>query len=94
MILILIDPWKWWKMNTAIGGGPVLVQEGKMSVTNKEEQMFVNGENDQHPRTAMGYTHKSKLIIHGDQGRFPGVAEGVTLEEEARFYLRWVVLKH
>ena len=24
-----IDPWKWWKMNTAIGGGPVLLQEGK-----------------------------------------------------------------
>lgn len=79
-----IDGWKWWKMKTAIGGGPVLVQEGTVRITNREEQMFVNGVTDLHPRTAMGYTKKRRLIILVIQGRAPGIAEGATLEEEAR----------
>lgn len=78
-----LDHWKWWKMETAIGGGPVLVKNRTVHITNKEEQMLVNGDNDRHPRTAMGYTRKGKLIILLVQGRFPGVAEGATLEEEA-----------
>ena len=79
-----IDVWKWWKMKTAIGGGPVLVQEGRIHITNKEEQMFVNGDADRHPRTAMGYTKNNKLIILVIQGRAPGEAEGATLQEEAK----------
>lgn len=79
-----LDQWKWWKMRTAIGGGPVLVQDGLVNVTNEEEQMFVKGENDRHPRTAMGYTRKRQLLILAIQGRFPGVAEGATLAEEAK----------
>ena len=79
-----IDPWKWWKVKTAIGGGPVLLQEGRINITNQEEQMFVNGFADLHPRTAMGYTKQNKLIILVIQGRAPGVAEGATLFEEAQ----------
>lgn len=82
-----IDPWKWWKMKTAIGGGPVLIQEGRMNITNQEEQMFVNGNADLHPRTAMGYTKKNKLIILVIQGRAPGQAEGATLSDEAKILL-------
>jgi hypothetical protein len=78
-----LDQWRWWKMNTAIGGGPVLVQKGKVFITNKEEQMFNNAEEDRHPRTAMGYTRTNKLIILVIQGRKPGIAEGATLNEEA-----------
>jgi exopolysaccharide biosynthesis protein len=40
--------------------------------------------NDKHPRTAMGYTKDNKLIILVVQGRFPGIAEGVTLTQEAQ----------
>jgi exopolysaccharide biosynthesis protein len=79
-----IDPWKPWKMKTAIGGGPVLIQEGRINITNEEEQMFVNGLADLHPRTAMGYTKNRKLIILVVQGRKPGIAEGATLNEEAK----------
>ena len=32
----------------------------------------------------MGYTKKGKLIILIIQGRFPGIAEGATLEQEAK----------
>jgi hypothetical protein len=79
-----IDRWKWWKMQTAVGGGPVLIQEGRINITNQEEQMFVNGLTDLHPRTAMGYTKNRKLIILVIQGRYKGVAEGATLDEEAK----------
>ncbi|MFT3822636.1 MAG: phosphodiester glycosidase family protein [Chitinophagaceae bacterium] len=78
-----LEHWKWWRMQTAIGGGPVLLKDGEVYITNKEEQMFVNGEKDKHPRTAMGYTRKKKLIILVITGRYPGIAEGATLEEEA-----------
>ena len=73
-----------WQMQTAIGGGPALIHNGEIRVTNKQEQMFVGGEKDKHPRTAMGYTQSGKLIILVIQGRFPGKAEGATLQQEAR----------
>ena len=81
-----LDQWKWWKMRTAIGGGPVLLKDGFINVTNEEEQMFVKGEKDLHPRTAMGYNRKRQLIILVIQGRFPGKAEGATLAEEAKIF--------
>ena len=78
-----LEQWKWWKMYTAIGGGPVLVKDGAVFITNKEEQVFSFEHNDRHPRTAIGYTRNHRLIILVIQGRLPGVAEGATLEEEA-----------
>ncbi len=78
-----LDEWKWWKMHTAIGGGPVLLHKKKIFITNKEEQLFADGVKDLHPRTAMGYTRKRKLVILVIQGRAPGIAMGATLEEEA-----------
>jgi len=76
--------WKWWKMRTAVGGGPVLIHDGRIWITNKEEQLFSGGDLDRHPRTAMGYTKDGHLIILAVQGRSPGIAEGATLEEVAK----------
>ena len=82
----LIDPYLFrWKMKTAVGGGPVLLQRGLSNITNNEELKFAgNAINDKHPRTAMGYTKDNKLIILVVQGRFPGIAEGATLTQEAK----------
>jgi len=76
--------WKWWKMRTAVGGGPVLIHDGRIWITNKEEQLFSGGDVDRRPRTAMGYTRDGHLIILAIQGRSPGIAEGATLEEVAK----------
>ncbi|HET6769165.1 MAG TPA: phosphodiester glycosidase family protein, partial [Chitinophagaceae bacterium] len=74
-----------WKPVTAIGGGPVLLQNNRIMITNEEERMFTgNAINDKHPRTAMGYTKDQKLIILVIQGRLPGIAEGATLNQEAK----------
>jgi exopolysaccharide biosynthesis protein len=79
---------KKWKMKTAIGGGPVLVQEGQIKITNEEELKFTGKAiNDKHPRTCIGYTNDGYLIIMAIQGRFPGIAEGATLEQEARLLI-------
>ncbi len=78
------NEFKKWKMETAIGGGPVLVQCGEVRVTNNEELKFGGKAiNDKHPRTAMGYTEDGKLVILVVQGRFPGIAEGASLTQLA-----------
>lgn len=78
---------KRWKMITAVGGGPVLLQQGQLMITNNEEQKFAGKAiNDKHPRTAMGYTADQKLIILVVEGRNPGKAEGATLTQEAQIF--------
>ncbi len=77
-------PFTKWKMKTAIGGGPVLVQNAEIKISNNEERMFGGkGINDKHPRTAMGYTADNKLIILVIEGRNPN-ASGATLIQEAQ----------
>ena len=77
-----------WKMQTAIGGGPALIQNAKISISNNEEYMFAGKAiNDKHPRTAMGYTEDGKLIILVVQGRFPNIAEGASLNHLATILL-------
>lgn len=78
-----LDNWKPWRMRTAIGGGPVLVQNGVVRITNQEEQIFLGGELEINPRTAMGYTKDNRLIILVIEGRNSGVADGATLTETA-----------
>lgn len=73
-----------WRMKTAVAGGPVLLQDGEVSISNNEEWKFVgNAVHDLHPRTGMGYTRDRKLIILAVEGRNPGRAGGISLEEEA-----------
>ena len=75
---------KKWKINTAVGGGPVLLQNGEITITNNEERKFYGKAiNDKHPRTAMGYTKDNRLIILVVEGRNPDAA-GATLTQEAQ----------
>lgn len=77
-----------WKMETAVGGGPVLIQEGMVRITNNEERKFTGKAiNDKHPRTAMGYTEDNKLVILVIEGRSPGRAEGATLVQTAQILI-------
>jgi hypothetical protein len=77
-----------WKVQTAIGGGPVLIHDTKIRITNNEERMFIGKAiDDKHPRTAMGYTADGKLIILVVQGRMPGIAEGASLPQLAKLLL-------
>ena len=75
-----------WKMKTAVGGGPVLLQNGEIKVTNNEEIKFANKAiSDKHPRTAMGYTRDGKLIILMIEGRSK-IAGGANLTQMAQIF--------
>lgn len=77
---------KKWKMRTAVGGGPVLLQNGEINISNEEELKFVGKAiNDKHPRTAMGYTKDGKLIVLMIEGRNKN-AGGATLMQEAQIF--------
>lgn len=76
-----------WKMQTAVGGGPVLLQNGEIKITNNEELKFAGRAiDDKHPRTAIGYTRDNKLIILVVEGRNTGKAEGATLTQMAQVF--------
>lgn len=74
-----------WRMKEAVGGGPILVQNGQPHISAAEEGMggtllaF-------HPRTAIGYTADHKLIILAVEGRNKGVAEGATFPQMAKIF--------
>ncbi|NCI51186.1 phosphodiester glycosidase family protein [Sediminibacterium roseum] len=83
--MLQMGDFKKWKMDAAVGGGPVLVQDGEVKISNNEEMKFGGKQiDDKHPRTAMGYTKDGKLIMLVIEGRFPNKAEGATLTQEAR----------
>lgn len=75
-----------WKMKTAIGGGPVLVQNAEIEITNNEERKF-DGKavNNLEPRTAIGYTKDQKIIILVCEGRSSN-AGGLSLVQLAKIF--------
>lgn len=73
-------------MKTAIGGGPVLVQNGEIKITNNEERKFGgNAVNNLEPRTAIGYTKDQKVIILVCEGRSADAA-GLSLVQLAKIF--------
>jgi len=80
------NTFKKWKMNTAVGGGPMLLQNGQIYITNEDEKMFTGKAlNDKHPRTAIGYTNDNKLIILVVEGRSES-GGGATFAQEAQIF--------
>ncbi|WP_377131448.1 phosphodiester glycosidase family protein [Rufibacter roseus] len=73
-----------WPASQAIGGGPVLLENGKIKVTSKQEG-FGGSHLWRHPRTAAGYLDSTTVIWMVVDGRQQGSA-GVTLEELAQIF--------
>lgn len=77
---------KTFKAQTAVGGGPVLINDGKIVNTWKEEMFDVGGVEpaSPHPRTAIGVTAEGKMVFFVCEGRnmTEGV-KGMTTEEVA-----------
>lgn len=72
------------RMQTAVGGGPVLIDNGKCVNTYKEEVFYGIGPESSQPRTAIGVTADSKMMFFVCEGRemTTGVA-GLTTAEVA-----------
>lgn len=78
-----LEYWKWWRMKLAFGGGPVLVQRGKIKITYREEQIPFSGSQDRLARTAVGYTRKNTLIMVFIQGPGQDGSGGANLQQTA-----------
>lgn len=73
-----------WNMQTVIGGGPVLIQDNKIKISNNEERKFAGkAVNNPEPRTAVGYTKDNKLVILVCEGRSDSAA-GLSLIQLAK----------
>ena len=73
-----------WNVKTAIGGGPVLIQNNEIKISNNEERKFAGkAVNNPEPRTAIGYTKDSKLVILVCEGRSDSAA-GLSLIQLAK----------
>ena len=79
---------KKWKLDWAVGGGPVLVKDAAIFISNNEEKKFAGKAiADHHPRTAMGYTKDGYIILLAVQGRMKNIAVGTTLTETAQIFM-------
>jgi len=73
-----------WNMQTVIGGGPVLIQDHEIKISNNEERKFAGkAVNNPEPRTAIGYTKDNKLVILVCEGRSREAA-GLSLPQLAK----------
>lgn len=71
-----------WDPAQAVGGGPVLIKEGKIRDTSQEEG-FGESHLKRHPRTAVGYIDDHTLLLMVVDGRQQSSA-GVTIKELAQ----------
>ena len=68
-------------VQTALGGGPVLVSGGKV------QRPAVSKAYERHPRTAMGWNETHFFLVQVD-GRQPGFSMGMTLPELAAYLVK------
>ena len=64
-----------------VGSGPLLVKDGKILDVNKTSDHNTTS----HPRTAIGITEDNRLLFVTVDGRFPGLAVGMSSELLARY---------
>ncbi len=79
----LVPDWLEQGVVYAVGGGPRLVEDGKVNVTSLQEQFKADVATGRAPRTAVGVTFDDKLLLVAVTGRQAYYSIGVTLEELA-----------
>ncbi len=70
----------------ALGGGPRILRDGRISIEYEEERLSRSFAEERHPRTAVGYSQNGEvLFLVVVDGRQPGYSVGMTLGELADF---------
>lgn len=72
----------WMQVDQAVAGGPWLVKDGQINIDDNEEAFKPDFVRKTHPRTAIGITPDSKLLIVTVDGR-QALSEGLTLPKLA-----------
>ncbi len=84
-IRLIIEP-NVGEIEEAIGGGPRLVRDGKISVEYRRERFSEKFALTRHPRTGVGVADGALVMVTVD-GRQPGYSEGMTLQEFAQLFV-------
>ena len=73
-------------LQEAIGGGPRILRDGRISIEYKQEHLGRTPALERHPRTAVGYSQDGEtLFLVTVDGRQPGYSVGMSLKELAGF---------
>lgn len=75
------------KARIVIGGGPLLLEDGRVNVRSREENIAADIARGRAPRTALGMKKDGTLLVLVVDGR-NGASSGLTLEELAQYFLR------
>lgn len=70
---------QWQRAFTILGGGPQLIKDGKVAITNVPEKITEAFVNDGHPRTAIAKLVSGKILLVTVDGRQPGESIGMSL---------------
>lgn len=69
-----------WKQSTSIiGGGPQLIKNGRVEITNAAEKILPSFVSDGHPRTAIARLKSGQILLLTVDGRQPGESIGMSL---------------
>ncbi len=71
------DSWK--KAANIIGGGPQLIKNGRVEITNAAEKILPSFVHDGHPRTAIAKLKSGQILLVTVDGRQPGESIGMSL---------------
>jgi exopolysaccharide biosynthesis protein len=71
------DSWK--RATSVIGGGPQLIKDGRIEITNAAEKILPSFVNDGHPRTAIARLKSGQILLVTVDGRQPGESIGMSL---------------
>lgn len=77
----------WEDVPFALGGGPTLLKDGKVTITAAEERFRPDVAEGRAPRTAVGITPYGEVLLVVVDGRQPRYSTGMTLAELAKFLL-------
>jgi exopolysaccharide biosynthesis protein len=81
------DKKNWPRASNILGGGPQLIQQGKLAITNVSEKISGTFVHDGHPRTAIAKLEGGKLLLVTVDGRQPGESIGMSLTTLAELLL-------
>jgi hypothetical protein len=69
----------WRKAASVIGGGPQLIRNGRVEITNAAEKILPSFVSDTHPRTAIAQLKSGQILLVTVDGRQPGESVGMSL---------------
>ncbi len=69
----------WKQAANIIGGGPQLIKNGRVEITNAAEKILPAFVSDFHPRTAIAKPKSGQILLVTVDGRQPGVSAGMSL---------------